>query len=123
MRHLGCIVAGTLLLASLLGATYDNAFCATLNPGDPRRSQACTARGCINQTAFCNTNQYMSFNEVESTYETCRTIESPVCENCVTTTGSSVCLRRDYSMFMNCLGVDCSREQTTSDCNTDLSDC
>ncbi|GIW95729.1 MAG: hypothetical protein KatS3mg110_3783 [Pirellulaceae bacterium] len=79
-----------------LAPVFANSFCATIDPGDPRRSAACTApMGCVNQTSDCNGVATASFFQAELTYEACRFPPYPVCYKCVTTTSSLPCVAPD----------------------------
>ncbi|GIW95727.1 MAG: hypothetical protein KatS3mg110_3781 [Pirellulaceae bacterium] len=114
------LICGVLALA----AAFANSFCATLKPGDPRRSGACTApTGCVNQTSDCSGVTTASFFQAEFTYETCRTPPYQVCYKCCVLTSTLRCVNRDFYMFAGCIGYVCTREIMMPRCQTDFSGC
>jgi hypothetical protein len=105
--------------AAAMAQIYNNAICVQLNPGDPRRSQACTApMGCINQVSECiGGPATASFFQAENPYNVCRILSYPVVFKCEEL-DSRVCVVRDFYLFPNCIGYRCTRSITQKDCRT-----
>jgi hypothetical protein len=104
--------------AAAMAQIYNNAICVRLDPGDPRRSQACTApMGCVNQVSQCiGGAPTASFFQAESWYDACRFL--PVVYKCEELDTSTACVIRDYYRDPNCIGYECTRRVMQKDCRT-----
>jgi hypothetical protein len=106
--------------AAAMAQIYNNAICVRLDPGDPRRSQACTApMGCVNQDSQCIGGvPTRSFFQAENSYQVCRVLQFPVIYKCEELDTSSACVVRHYYRELNCIGYVCTRSVTQKDCRT-----
>lgn len=106
------------ILGVTIGATFPKSFCVTLNPGDPRRSAACSPSGCVPTSSYCDTIAQASYTATPGAYDSCQA--SYGAYSCEELTTKKACIMKTYYPFPACLGAPCNVEILQPDCRTIL---